>query len=192
MSNYPIYIIYSGWTIENIICFFKKWKDETHFGFFKILYDYNGNQTNKTIVVISDSLYADLMRHGYGQKNYGSDFYIKNYYIDNLLPPANKSSNLFIPTTIKNTKNSVIEILNINLNNMAMFNIIKRNSWELKFPIDSYNDTYLKMGCFILFKNESAINIGVVRFLLNNASWYDTNGKLPLYNNIIKCEWAYN
>src|SRR5206468_942537 len=74
----------------------------------KIIFDLNLNETNKTIVVMKPALYHLLIQHGYGITRFEIDFKIKKYkFNDNILPPLDKSSNLFIPI-IKQTTETVV------------------------------------------------------------------------------------
>lgn len=188
-ENYPIYIIYSSWSIETLMNFLNGFMQNA-VCLTKIIYDSSYNETNKTIVVMKSQLYDMLIQQGYGVTRFEIDFKIKRYtFNDNILPSPDKSSNLFIPIIKKTTEAVVNTIINQKLEHLAEFDIIPKNSWRIKCPINSRENGFIKLGCFIFFKNEiSTYNIGVVKFLLNNTYW-DLNGENK-YDNTVKCYWA--
>ena len=189
--NYPIYIIYSSWSI----CKMKDFLDNIlpdNVGLLKIVYDTIGNETNKTIVLMSNELYDKLLELGYGTYRYGIDFIIKRYKLGNyILPGENKSNNLFIPTIHKTTELFITTVLTNKLELLVKYNIIPPQSWRIKCPLNSRENGFIKLGCFIFFKPEiSDYNIGVVKFLLQNLRWIDGDSPGEKYDNMIKCYWA--
>lgn len=184
----PIYIIYSSWSIEKIKAFLGE------NCMLKIVFDINGNETNKTIAVMHDILYKKLEFEGYNAPQYGVDFIIKKYRLGNyILQPTNKSSNLFIPTIHPNTELYITSIINKKLQQLVSFNIIPDNCWKLKCPIDNRINGQVKLGCFVFFKDDiTNYTKGVVRFLLNKTHWNDDIPSLDKYDNIFKCYWANN
>lgn len=188
-ESYNVFICYSSWSIETLLNFLNGYMQNA-VGLTKIIKDFCDNETNKTIVVMKPELYDILLQHGYGVTRFEIDFKIKKYkFNENILPPADKSCNLFIPITKKTTETIVNSIINKKLEILAEFDIIPKKSWRIKCPINSRENGFIKLGCFIFFKSEiSLYNIGIVKFLLNNTHW-DEEGDNK-YNNIIKCYWA--
>lgn len=188
-EEFSIYIIYSSLSIEAMLNFLNGFMPNA-VCLTKIIYDAYFNETNKTIVVMKPELYELLLENGYGVTRFEIDFKIKKYkFNENILAPLDKSSNLFIPIIKKTSESVVNAIVNKKLESLADFNIIPKNSWRLKCPINSREDGCVKLGCFIFFKSEiSEYNIGVVKFLLNNTYW-DAEGENK-YDNTIKCYWA--
>jgi len=154
-DHYPvIYIIYSNWSIEKINQFLDNIIPDC-VGLLKILYDSNGNETNKTISVVKEELYDRLVTMGHNTFSYELDFKIKKYKLGEfLLPPPDKSNNLFIPTIKKVTELYVTDIINSKLIALANVGIIEQNSWIIKCPKISRKTGIVKQGCFIFFKNE--------------------------------------
>jgi hypothetical protein len=187
--DYPIYIIYSSWSIDKITTFLKSY-DPDGVSMLKIVYDNSSQETNKTIAILSDRLYQLLVDHNYHIYRFEIDFKVKKYKLgDYLLPPADKSTNLFVPIIKKTTEVYVTQKLNDKLVDLANFGIIEHDAWKLKCPISSRGDGQVILGCFIFFKKEiDTFNIGVVRFLLNNTTW-EANGNHN-YDNMLKCHWA--
>lgn len=188
-KDYPIYIIYSNWSIDKISKFLKEYQADG-VSLLKIIYDNVGNETNKTIAILSDSLYQLLVEHHYHTYRFEIDFKIKKYKLgDYLLPPSDKSHNLFVPIIKKTTEVYVTQKLNDKLTALSQYGIIAADSWKLKCPISSRGDGQVILGCFIFFKKEiDLFNIGVVRFLLNNTRW-ESDGTNK-YDNMLKCYWA--
>lgn len=188
-DHYPvIYIIYSNWSIEKISQFLDTIQPGC-VGLLKILHDNNGNETNKTITVIKENLYDKLVDMGHNTFSYELDFKIKKYKLgDFLLPPPDKSNNLFIPTIKKVTELYVTDIIDSKLTALSTVGIIEPNTWVIKCPKISRDTGIVKQGCFIFFKNVPIHNIATVRFLINNTFWDDNEEKK--YDNMIKCHWA--
>jgi len=188
-ENYPIYIIYSSWSLDRIRAFLSNFMPNS-VSIMKIIYDSSLNETNKTIVLLKEELYNLLIDEGYGISRFEIDFKIKKYkFNNNILPPEGSSYNLFIPIIKKTTENQVTAIINKKLDELAEFKIIPEKSWRLKCPIDSRESGLVKLGCFIFFRNDVNIaSISVVKFLLNNTYWIDNQD--TKYDNTIKCNWA--
>lgn len=189
IENYPIYIIYSSWSLNTIKEFLISFLPDS-VSFMKIIYDSQSNETNKTIVVLKEQLYNILIQKGYGVNRFEIDFKIKKYnFNDNILPSEGNTINLFIPINKKTTDSIVTGIINAKLEELSDFNIIPKKSWRIKCPVNSRETGQVKLGCFIFFKDEiSVYNISVVKFLLNNTYWI--NNEDNKYDNIIKCCWA--
>jgi hypothetical protein len=187
---YPVFIIYSNWNIDKMKAFLLKY-DIDGVCMLKMIYDNSGSETNKTIAILSNNLYDKLIAEEYNVYKYNVDFKIKRYKLgDFLLPPKDKSDNLFIPIIKKTTETYVTDIINNKLSLFAKFDIIPYYSWKIKCPLSSTGiDNGVLLGCFIFFKKTINIyNIGIIKFLLHNTYWEETGGKK--YDNMIKCYWA--
>ena len=184
-----IYIIYSSYSIDKLLNFLNGYMQDA-VCLTKIIYDFSMNETNKTIIVMKPELYQLLIQNGYGVTRFEIDFKIKKYkFNENILPPLDKSSNLFIPIIKQTTETVVNGIINQKLEQLANFQIIPNHSWRIKCPINSRENGFVKLGCFIFFKSEiTDYNIGVVKFLLNNTKWDDKGNEK--YDNMLKCYWA--
>lgn len=189
IENYPIYIIYSSWSLDTIRNFLLNLMPDS-ISIMKIIYDYSYNETNKTIIVMKEELYNLLIDQGYGVSRFEIDFKIKKYkFNENILPSGEKTNNLFIPIIKKTTETIVTSVINKKLEELAEFKIIPEKSWRLKCPINSRETGNVKLGCFIFFRNDITIyNISIVKFLLNNTHWIDNEDNK--YDNTIKCYWA--
>lgn len=188
IENYPIYIIYSSWSLEKMKNFLLGFLPDS-ISFMKIIYDCQYNETNKTIVVLKEELYNILINQGYGITRFEIDFKIKKYKFNDNILPYDDNTNLFIPVIKKTTESIVTTIINNKLEELAKFKIIPEKSWRIKCPINSRETGQIKLGCFIFFKPEiTNSNISVVKFLLNNTYWDDNEDKK--YDNIVKCYWA--
>jgi len=188
-ENYPVYIIYSSWSLDTIKKFLLDLMPDSVSNM-KIVYDSLYNETNKTIIVLKEELYNLLIDKGYGVTRFEIDFKIKKYkFNDSILPGINKSTNLFIPIIKKTTESDLTSIINKKLEELSQFKLLPEKSWRIKCPINSRENGNVKLGCFIFFRHDISIyNIGIIKFLLNNTHWInDDNDK---YDNTIKCYWA--
>ncbi len=186
--NYPVYIIYSNWSIDKIKSFLINIMPDS-ISFIKIIYDSMYNETNKTIVVLKEELYNLLIEQGYGVTRFEIDFKIKKYkFNENILPPAD-TRNLFIPIIKQTTEYVVTSIIESKLDELSKFKIIPEKSWRIKCPINSRETGRVKLGCFIFFRADINVEVvSIVKFLLNNTYWIE--GEEKKYDNIVKCYWA--
>jgi len=68
------------------------------FGFARIVYDRQGSETDRTIVLTSESTYTNLCSDGFGESKKGNGFNIVPFKLnENSLPGNGKTKNLFIP-----------------------------------------------------------------------------------------------
>src|SRR4029079_7146837 len=112
MDDYPIFIIYSNWSLDTVTNFLNGILPN-QICMMKIIYDNLSQETNKTIAVLTYRLYYLLIEQGYGKSQFHIDFKIKKYrFKDNILPPADKSTNLFIPVCKQTTELIVTDNLN--------------------------------------------------------------------------------
>lgn len=183
--NFPIYIIYSYWSLDKIRDFLNQILPDS-VGIMKVIYNVHYQQTNRTIAVLKPELYSLLMNLGYGVTRFDIDFKIKKYKFNDV---QIVSSTLFVPIIKRTTDLIVTKLITEKLEQFATFNILPKGSWCIKCPIDSRETGLVKLGCFISFKDVTIETIGVVKFLLTNLHWDNdhTNNK---YDNIIKCYWA--
>jgi hypothetical protein len=206
--NFDVYLIKSKWTLLRIDDFLSKFDGEV--GFLRIVLDKLGNETDRTIALLSSKLYNNLCDAGLnkigenkigenkigenkiGENKIGEEtgFQVSKFILkQSSLPCEYKTKNLFIPVPLNYTENTIIKVISEKLKHLADWNIISMNSWNIHIPIKSREFGKIKGCCFISFDDSTAIeNIAMVRILLTDTFWQSQKNRHK--NDILRCFWA--
>lgn len=192
VNNSPkpgVYMIYSKWSLHQIDNFIS---DYGKIGILRIVYDNNNNETDRTMVILEDTVYYELLRNGYGENRAEKGFKIVPFSVKGVnLPPNGHDKNLFIPVpkSLQNDDVSVLNVITDKLKHLAEWDIIPDKSWNLNIPVKSRELGGILDGCFIIFNPTVTIDqIAMTRLLLTDNFWPNQNepeNRLPL-----KCKWA--
>ena len=186
--NFDVYLIKSKWTLLRIDEFLSKFEGEV--GFLRIVLDKLGNETDRTIALLSSKLYNNLCDDGLNKLRDDTGFQVSKFILkQSSLPCEYKTKNLFIPVPLNYTENTIIKIISEKLKHLADWNIISINSWNIHIPIKSREFGKIKGCCFISFDESIAIeNIAMVRILLTDTFWQSHKNRQK--NDILRCFWA--
>ena len=186
--NFDVYLIKSKWTLLRIDEFLSKFEGEV--GFLRIVLDKLGNETDRTIALLSSKLYNNLCDDGLNKLREDTGFQVSKFILkQSSLPCEYKTKNLFIPVPLNYTENTIIKIISEKLKHLADWNIISINSWNIHIPIKSREFGKIKGCCFISFDDSIAIeNIAMVRILLTDTFWQSHKNRQK--NDILRCFWA--
>jgi hypothetical protein len=186
--NFDVYLIKSKWTLLRIDEFLSKFEGEV--GFLRIVLDKLGNETDRTIALLSSKLYNNLCDDGLNKLRDDTGFQVSKFILkQSSLPCEYKTKNLFIPVPLNYTENTIIKIISEKLKHLADWNIISMNSWNIHIPIKSREFGKIKGCCFISFDDSIAIeNIAMVRILLTDTFWQSNKNRHK--NDILRCFWA--
>ena len=186
--NFDVYLIKSKWTLLRIDEFLSKFEGAV--GFLRIVLDKLGNETDRTIALLSSKLYDNLCDDGLNKLRDDTGFQVSKFILkQSSLPCEYKTKNLFIPVPLNYTENTIIKIISEKLKHLADWNIISMNSWNIHIPIKSREFGKIKGCCFISFDESIAIeNIAMVRILLTDTFWQSHKNRQK--NDILRCFWA--
>jgi hypothetical protein len=186
--NFDVYLIKSKWTLLRIDEFLSKFEGEV--GFLRIVLDKLGNETDRTIALLSSKLYNNLCADGLNKLGEDTGFQVSKFILkQSSLPCEYKTKNLFIPVPLNYTENTIIKVISEKLKHLADWNIISMNSWNIHIPIKSREFGKIKGCCFISFDDSIAIeNIAMVRILLTDTFWQSHKNRQK--NDILRCFWA--
>jgi hypothetical protein len=186
--NFDVYLIKSKWTLLRIDEFLSKFEGEV--GFLRIVLDKLGNETDRTIALLSSKLYDNLCDDGLNKLRDDTGFQVSKFILkQSSLPCEYKTKNLFIPVPLNYTENTIIKVISDKLKHLADWNIISMNSWNIHIPIKSREFGKIKGCCFISFDESIAIeNIAMVRILLTDTFWQSHKNRQK--NDILRCFWA--
>ena len=184
-TDFDVYLIKSKWTLYRIDEYLRKYEGKV--GNLRIVLDKNGNETDRTIALLSKDVYNSI----YADKSNNDEtgFQIYPFILkQSCFPSEYKTRNLFIQVPQIFTENMVIKNLNDKLDYIAEWNIIPNKSWSFNIPIKSREFGKIKGCCFLSFNDEVPIeNISMVRILLTDSYWLDKNKQK---NDILRCFWV--
>lgn len=191
-KQYPVFLIYSQWSIQNLKEFIQKSMrtPNARIGDIHIDRDRSGNETNRTVTLMDENIYEALIEQGYGRRNFNYDFSIARYNLKPYhYPPANYTYNFYIPLPkdepgITGTK--VKQFLNSRLKIFSEFGLIPSNSYSIVVPLVSRETDEPRGTCFVMFNRAQEDPSGVVlaKVLLDNTLWFDDG-------TLLKCFWAF-
>jgi len=192
---FPVFLIHSKWSLDRIDNFLNTFGEV---GFLRIVYDGNGNETDRNIAILSESAYEKLCDEGYDKRQYGKGLVISRYSLrDNNFPGDGKTSTLFVPVpkTLSADDDGVIKIVTNKLKSLSAWDIIPEDSWSVTAPLRSREKGVIRGGCFISFKKNVSLSArAMVRVLITDTYWpeseseNDNNTKLE--NPIFHCFWS--
>jgi len=187
-TNFNVCLIKSKWTLLRIDEFLNKYKGEV--GYLRIVLDKFGNETDRTIALLSTELYNNLCEDGLSKYNEEVGFQVSKFILkQKSLPNEYKTRNLFILVPLNYSENFVIKCSTDKLKHLANWDIIPMNSWYIKIPIKSRELGKIKGCCFISFDSNVPIeNISMTRILLTDTYWQLQNNKSK--SDILRCFWA--
>ena len=186
MSNnqkFPVYLVYSSWSISAIDEFLqnhaKTIGEEVGSGLIRLVYDSNGKETNRNIVILSDTIYSSLIKNGYDHKDYGRDFLVTPFQLrENYFPSKGKTTNLFVPVPNEFLLNDLFatETILDKLKHLSDWGILPESSFSVKPFLPSREEGKIKGGCFISFKKDVSMESrAMARLLLTDTYWPKTS-----------------
>lgn len=185
--EHNVYMVYSKWTISRIDAFLRERGEVSSL---RVVYDNNGKETNRTIVIVDDCVYKKLCEEGFGDQVVDSSeeddekmpkkqfkqlkiarFMIKEFDYPNVM----QTRNLFIPIPKCITSDvEVMEQIEKKLTHLSDWDIIKEKSWEINIPVKSREKGEMGKGCFVIFNSTVSIeSIALVRLLITDTYWDD-------------------
>ena len=189
-----VYIVFSKWDVKKIVQHCRTYGDVL---WSRLVYDKNGNETDRTLVILPDETYEGLVQDGYGQGDHKKvknnkvvGFRIVPYILREDQEHANTRT-LFVPAPkdYRDSTLAVEHIVNDKLRAMASFKVISSDSWCIDVPARSRESGEVKSGAFISFDNDlERGRIAMTRLLLNDTYWPEADGKES--HAVFRCYWA--
>jgi len=192
--SFPVYMIYSKWSLLQLDNFLKDFGDV---GFLRIVYDNDSKETDRTIAILSDDVYNTLCDEGYGDTKQGSRSYGRGFRItpfvlkENNFPGEGRTKTLFVPVpkTLGSDDSQVIATVVDKLKHLSEWGIIEDNSWSVNVPLKSRERGGVRGGCFVSFKRDIPLEcIAMVRILLTDTYWPEQTDTEE--RSVFRCFWA--
>lgn len=182
-----VYLINSCWGIPAIHSYLTGLK-VGRVGFLRIIYGYNGIETNNTIALLTSDLYRELLKLGHGNRTKNSTLYITPYNIRSEdLPPEGHKPSFFIPLpqSFTLTETEVREQIDEKMNALVSFHIISPSSYQVMVPLKSRESGELKTSLYIMFEDTNIEKIALVRSIINDTQWRGPDEHTETF----KCYW---
>ena len=189
--TFPVFVIHSRWSLSKLGDFLDGYGDV---GFLRIVYDKDGNETDRNIAILPQSTYKDLCDDGYNRRQYGKGFVIAPYTLrDNNFPGENHTSTLFIPVPdeLSSEDDVVVNTINDKLKHLSDWNIIPPDSWSVNVPLKSREKGGIRFGCFVSFKRDVPLESrAIVRVLITDTYWSELEESPSEESPVFRCFWA--
>src|SRR5690606_10794707 len=93
--SFPVYLIHSKWSLAKLDNFLTNYGSV---GFLRIVYDKEGNETNRNIAILPKTSFTKLCEDGFNRHQYGRSFVISQYVLrENNFPGKDHTNTLFVP-----------------------------------------------------------------------------------------------
>ena len=190
-SVYPVFIIHSNWSVGRIQEFLNSFKSG-RVGSLHVDYDREGNETNRTICIMENSVYdAVSQRYGPGSRGSKDDFSIARYHLRRGNYPAkNRTCDFYIPLANKTYGADVYRAKIVEkLAELESFGLIPPGMYRVNIPVNKGENPQgdvIRGSCFINFSySVSRDVIAIIKVVIDN-SILDIAGN----SEFLRCFWA--
>jgi hypothetical protein len=190
-TTFPVFLIHSKWSLNKLDTFLSNYGDV---GFLRIVFDKDGNETDRNIAVLPESVYTALCKDGFDKRQYGKGFVISRYSLrENNFPGEERTSTLFVPVPkdLSADDDTVVSAIDDKLKHLSEWEIIPENSWSVNAPLKSREKGGIRGGCFVSFKRDVPLSCrAMVRVLLSDTYWPASDEGLTDERSVFHCFWA--
>lgn len=188
-STYVVAVAFSRWPLGQLLQFLedKLSVSQSDVGVMRIDRS-GGKETNRTIMLVSRSLYNKALEKGYSEHQPGLDFKLTQYELkEHNLPKDGYSRNFFIPLPPSLTGDEARDQLQNKLNVLSEFGMFS-DSPRLKIPLKSRETGEHKGQAYVTFSQNTPTNvIALARVLLHDTRLYTTES---VEYERMRCFWA--
>ena len=189
--TFPVYVIHSKWSLLKLDTFLSEYGEV---GFLRIVYDKDGNETDRNIAILPENSYNALCKDGFDRRQYGKGCVIAPYVLrDNNFPGEERTNTLFIPVPkdLGADDDTVVGAINDKLKHLSDWNITPTDSWSVNAPLKSREKGGIRGGCFVSFKRDVPLECrAMVRVLLSDTYWPESEENSSEERPIFRCFWA--
>ena len=152
---------------------------------------FKGAETNRTILLLSRSVYDTADRLGYTQQQKGLDFKLTEYQLrDHNLPKTGLTRNFFIPLPASLNADEAKDQLQNKLDVLCGFGMfLEEERPRLKIPIKSRETGEHRGQAYVTFSHQTPVDvIALARILLHDTRLYTKAGDEQFER--MSCFWA--
>lgn len=192
--EYPVYIIYSSWSLKEIKAFLNRYGHSV----LRVEWQQQ-HETNRTIALLSKDTYQKLVDAGYGTKTKGGvDFSVKPYVLSHRDRPkeeggpgVNKSLTVIIPLKLTSEPQMVKDILRKKMELVTSWGLVASGDWDIKVPLKSRVTGQTSGKCYIQFTHKVFNStIGFIRIIINDTYWSLDDGDPSINTDYFRCYWS--
>ena len=198
--TYKVVVIYSGWPLSSIKDKLYEFGTGSDFGMFRVD-RYKGEETNRTICLMTVNFFDSLMRSGYSKRKYGEDFCCSEYKLrDHNFPKDGESNNLFISLPKELSASECRQQLLSKMDQIMEFGVFGSDEMKINVPMRSRENDIHNGSAFITFKREVFRDVvALVKILLHDTWLYSTVSELTpdpdqpsnqVQGFLCQCYWA--
>lgn len=188
-NDFPVFMIRSKQSLEALDQALSVYGDV---GYLRVVYDGEGNETDRSIAVFSFDMFEALCADGYDTYSRTHDMVVSQFaLLKNHLPGPGRLNSLFIsvPKNEAFTEAFVRSAIVSKLQHLSTWNIIPSNSWKITIPLKSREHGGVRGGCFVSFSAEvSAYAVAMLRLLLTDTYWPEHAEGTD--REVFKCFWT--
>jgi hypothetical protein len=176
-----LYLIHSSWSLSAIGDLLDNYGPVP---FLRIVYDREGQETNRTLALLPPATFTALQQGGYSKRVAGRDFVIHPYQVrQESLPQSGQNQSLYFPLPLELQEAVVREYLEGELNQLVQLQVIPAGSWTVTVPVRSRTTGAVRGGAFVAFPDLPVERVALLRTLLSDGTWPDTEAS-------VRCFWA--
>lgn len=148
-----------------------------------------GRETRKSLVLMSEEVYKNLIDAGFGRKKFNLDLSLATFeFRETHLPGEGKTLNwkILFPEDYRDTlrtPSKVHSVVNKKLDALVKFGVLPHDDcYRIDIPLNSRTTEELAGVCFVSFKKDvDPKAIAMARLICNDSVWDDVFGA-PLFN----------
>lgn len=179
VHEYPVFLVHSNWTLKRIRDFLSGFGNG-NIGSLHIDRERNGNETNRTICLMDESIFEGLNKGGYSRSK---DFSINRYELrQNCYPSKTHAYSFYIPVPAFLSEQELNAQLDGKFGELVKFGILKTEDYKFRFPEG-------KSFCFVTFdRNVDHDTIAIIKVCVDNTWWYSSES--PDTSELMRCFWG--
>lgn len=188
-KKYVVAIIFSRWNLDTVYDFIMDHASESEFvGPLRI--DRNkGQETDRTICIMSASLY-DTLKESYPRRTYSCDFSITEYELRKYNhPKEDETYKLFVHLPRQLSASKCALQLEDKMKAFTQAGLVKQDEYKVDVPCSSREVNTHRGLAFVSFKRTVPQDVICVIKLMLHDSWWTLNEE---DTQLMKCNWARN
>lgn len=204
-KEYSLFILYSEWSLDDLYNWMESNLETDSFSDIHIDRTRSRKETNRTVCLMREDVYDDLVNRGYTRRNRYADFWIQRYQIHDYHHPSNGySSNMYVslPKEFNLTVTESRQQLQDKIDTLCKFGVLSAGEVTIKIPLVNRESGEPKGGAFIVFTQSVDPNaIAVSKLYIDNSYWYAPAASSTVNSEktevikhsdseLVKCYWA--
>ena len=189
-SDYVVVMVFSRWSLRKICDYLAEKVDakEDQIGLIRIDRGRDGNESNRTIILLKHELFERCKSYGYTESQRDIDFRISVYEVkEHNLPKEGYSRNFYIPLPKEISGENATHQIQNKINILIKCGMFPNSVPRLKIPIESRETGNHRGRAFVTFsRNTNVKTLALARICLHDTRLYTSEDNFGF----MKCFWA--